>query len=628
MVNEVEFLGFGLGQSGIKMLKSKVEAIDGFKAPKSLKQLQSFLGTCNFYRTFLPNYSEACKPLLKLLKKNTIFSWSPDCESSFIKLKAMFQEDRFLKIPDRSEPFFLYCDASNFAVGAALHQHSKNGQLQPVAFYSRKLSDSERNYTIFDKELLAIKEPLAYWRHLLIGTAIPITIYSDHDNLTYFKSAQKLNQRQARWQQFFADYNFKIHHLPGSQNVVADALSRRKDYLNSSPQETTLLPTSLFVSALETTSMFTPLEQEALSNPASTSYQIWPIFMYGFLTSKTIPTDLPKQFKSRIHKEQDSFYVKHGQLFRKVKFNSQIVAVPYLYHEHRKEIMKQTHESLGHLGIRATFPSLLVRFWWPGIRSDYERYCKSCSVCQLNNTSTKPRPHPRHPLPDPGVPFHTWHIDFIQDLPATATGNSQILIAVDRSTRFSVASAFSNRDTGSVLSFLHQLCTRFGVPARIITDRASYFLHEFEQYCNSQGIEVAHTAAYHPQTNALVERTNGILEGILRKSCGGMWSKWDLFLDTAVFHLNCRNHATTGYSPFYLAHGVSPRLPQHNDPPRLFNFRNSEDKLLYTTRELESLGQARAASLFRSNSQAKKMAEMHDRTHHRTICEKNSKKTP
>jgi hypothetical protein len=230
----------------------------------------------------------------------------------------------------------------------------------------------------------------------------------------------------------------------------------------------------------------------------------------------------------------------------------------------------------------------------------------------MYNASNRSVRHPMHPLANSGIPFHTWHLDFIQDLEPSAQGHTNILVAVDRATRYTVAIATKDRSTSTTLSLLHHLSTRFGIPSRIVTDRGLYFMHEFADYCSSQGITLDHSASYHPQTNGLVERVNGVLEGILRKMCDGLWNKWDLFLDSAMFSLNCRVHATTGYSPFYLVHGVSPRLPNDSTPPRLFNFMDADDRDLYTNFELENLGQARAAALRRSNTQARQMAKRHD----------------
>jgi transposase InsO family protein len=179
-----------------------------------------------------------------------------------------------------------------------------------------------------------------------------------------------------------------------------------------------------------------------------------------------------------------------------------------------------------------------------------------------------------------------------------------------------MATALTRRNSDSVLGFIHMLSTRFGVPYRVITDRASCFCHEFHAYCQTQGIIHDMSSAYHPETNGLVERTIGSLKSILRKMIATEpQEKWDLFVDQATFNLNVRDHSSIGFTPFYLAHGCSPRMFPDDVPPRLFDYSNEVDRNLYTARELDLLGQSRAAALFRSNAEAAKMKTSHDSDH-------------
>ncbi len=643
LVEEVEFLGYTLKQDGLHMQKCKIQDIMDFPVPRNVRQLQSFLGICNYYRSFLPCFTEIQIPLLHLLKKTTKYEWNADCDKAFLLLKELFSTGIILELPARDKEFILFADASDFAIGAALHQMS--GQtLRPVGFFSRKLLESESHYPVYDKELLAIKDALVHWRHLLVDTKLPVVIYSDHQNLTYFKVNQKLNHRQARWQEILADFNFRIQHIKGAQNVVADALSRRADLKQKFYRNGTLLPNEVFVQAIEEQAIPAlpeaehvssnsqvevnneagddqqPLllseEVQALRNPPSTTLRTYPIFMFQYIRTSTIPESLPSHFKKRLRKERRHFAVHDGALYRKIRVNKQDMAIPYLLSVFRQDKMKETHEVLGHLGHKGTYKSLTARYWWPGMYTDYVNFCKECSVCQLNNNATRPFKHPMHPLPNPGIPFHTWHLDFIQDLPESTSGNKQILVAVDRTTRYTVATALSNRDTDSVLAFVHTLSTRFGVPYRVITDRGSCFIHEFHAYCQAQGIDHSKSSSYHPETNGLVERTIGTLKSVLRKMCAKEPpEKWDLFVDQAVFNVNARDHSSIGFTPFYLAHGVSPRIFSDDVPPRLFDYSNETDRHLFTARELDLLGQSRAAALFRANAAASKMKNSHDDAH-------------
>ena len=149
---------------------------------------------------------------------------------------------------------------------------------------------------------------------------------------------------------------------------------------------------------------------------------------------------------------------------------------------------------------------------------------------------------------------------------------------------------------------------KFGAPNEIVSDRASSFMSTvLQEYLDLQRIHHYPSTPYHPQTNGMVERMHGVLGPMITKSCQGMASKWPLFVPTAVFTLNARVHTVTGCSPFKLVYGFNPRLPGMIEPPFVFNLKNDEDAVLYTRKELESLGQARASALWRSQRQADKM---------------------
>ena len=271
-VPEVDFLGYRLGDGIITMQDDKVKAVTKYPPPQTVKGLQRFLGMCNYYRQFIPSYSKIAAPLFNLLQKGMVFSWSETANAAFEKLKASFTDNSFLALPDRSQPFILYTDSSDFAVGAALHQ-TVDGIERPIAFFSRSLTKPERNYPIYDKELLAVREALAHWRHLLVATEHPVLVHTDHKNLTYFKSPQLLNARQTRWLEFFADYNIQFHYLPGEENVVADALSRpdiTEPETEADPGKT-LLPDSMWINSIgiETHNYYTPASVVTLAKEAS-----------------------------------------------------------------------------------------------------------------------------------------------------------------------------------------------------------------------------------------------------------------------------------------------------------------------------------------------------------------------
>ena len=139
---------------------TKLSAILEWDPPKTVKQVQSFLGFGNFYRRFIHNYSTIVRPLTELIKKGQDFNWTNKCEEAFQYLKKCFTEAPILRMPDPTEPFQIECDASKVATGAVLRQKGSDGLWHPCAYFSKSFTEAERNYQIYDRELLAIVRAL------------------------------------------------------------------------------------------------------------------------------------------------------------------------------------------------------------------------------------------------------------------------------------------------------------------------------------------------------------------------------------------------------------------------------------------------------------------------------------
>ena len=211
---EMEFLGFIATTDGLKMDPKKVEAIVSWEVPKTVRDVQCFLGFANFYRIFIKNYSRVAAPLTRLTCKDKL-EWGPQAEKAFQNLKTAFTKAPILVHHDFAKAFYLETDAYDFALGAVLSQMGIDGKLHPVAFYSWKFSAAEINYEIHDKELLAIVDSFQEWQHFLEGAAHPLTVYTDHRNLEYFMSAQVLNRRQAWWNMSLSRFDFVITYQLG-----------------------------------------------------------------------------------------------------------------------------------------------------------------------------------------------------------------------------------------------------------------------------------------------------------------------------------------------------------------------------------------------------------------------------
>ncbi|KAA0059723.1 pol protein [Cucumis melo var. makuwa] len=219
-LRKVTFLGHVVSSEGVSVDPAKIEAVTNWPRPSTVSEIRSFLGLAGYYRRFVEDFSRIASPLTQLTRKGTPFVWSPACESSFQELKQKLVTAPVLTVPDGSENFVIYSDASKKGLGCVLMQQGK-----VVAYASRQLKIHEQNYLTHDLELAAVVFALKMWRHYLYGEKIQI--YTDHKSLKYFFTQKELNMRQRRWLELVKDYDCEILYHPGKANVVADALSRK-----------------------------------------------------------------------------------------------------------------------------------------------------------------------------------------------------------------------------------------------------------------------------------------------------------------------------------------------------------------------------------------------------------------
>ena len=197
-VREVEFLGVVIGPERIKMEKEKVKGVLEWPMPKCVKDVQKFLGLANYYRQFIERFAIVARPLHNLVKKDKKWDWTERQEKVFKELKEWFTKEPVLAAPDIDKKMRMEVDISDYAMEGVLSMECKDGLWRPVAFLSKLLNETERNYKIHDKKMLAIVRELEAWRHLLEGVQTKFEIWTDHKNLEYFMKVQKLNRRQAR----------------------------------------------------------------------------------------------------------------------------------------------------------------------------------------------------------------------------------------------------------------------------------------------------------------------------------------------------------------------------------------------------------------------------------------------
>ena len=522
-VLEIDFLGYVLSTTGVSMEHDRVNTIRDWPEPKSVKDVQIFLGFANYYRRFIKRYSYIAGGLTSLLKKDRTFTLTPEALSSFNQLKDAFTSAPFLRHFDPSLPITVCTDASDFAISGILSQtHEKRPH--PVAFYSRKLTSAEINYDTGDKEMLAIIETLKHWRHYLEGARYTVRVDSDHKNLETFLSTKVLNRRQARWLMLLSNFNLEIKHLQGILNP-ADAASRRPDY------------------ALGALGSF---EGEDELKGLQNSY-----------------SDDPKA--SEIIKKLSDHPVHPWEYKNGTLFHDGLVYIPDKP-ELRLFVIRSHHDDplAGHFGSKKTLELITRSYFWPGISADIDRYTRECHIC---NRAKGPRHAPHGelvPLPPPTKPWTHITMDFIVKLPASADAKfDSILVIVDRLTKMAHFIPCHETDKASVLAnyFLRDIVRLHGLPDSIISDRGSTFRSFFwTTLCKKLNINPKFSTSFHPQTDGQTERTNQTLETYLRSYVNYLQNDWADLLPLAEFAYNNASSATTKHSPFFANYGFHPRF--------------------------------------------------------------------
>ncbi|QRW26206.1 Retrotransposable element Tf2 protein [Rhizoctonia solani] len=551
-VTSVEYLGIIVSDKGFSLDKLKIQAVQEWPVPTKVKEVQSFLGFANFLCCFVANFSHIARPLHNLVKKDIPWKWEVKEQEAFQNLKDAITNAPVLCHADPTKPYFLETNASGAALGSILSQRQEDGRLHPLGFLSESFKGAKQNYNTHDKELLAIIWSFEYWRIFLEGTLHPITVFTDHRNLEYWKESCTFNQRHARWHLLLAGYNFQIVYRPGKQSGKPDALSRQADHANIPPADQTMLPDPVFANV----ALVLPEKelQRQIKQSLDQDESLEEILQFLQNKSKA-PPSIKRAFKD--------YKMEAGLLF----YQGQIV-VPDVG-TLRTDLLRIFHDSplAGHPGRQRTLELVLRNYYWPGIRADTYWHVDSCETCQRIR-KPKYASIPPQPLELPTRPWQHVSYDMIVDLPKDGNHNS-ILVIIDSFTKYGIFVKCSKKLKAPELAelFLEHVWKRHGMPKKTISDRGRVFNNKFLKALYKRlGIDPHFSSAYHPQSNGQTEQVNPSIEHFLRAYSGVNQQDWTKWLPMAEFAYNNAVHSSTGKTPFKALYGWEPTLTPSNVP--------------------------------------------------------------
>lgn len=611
---DVTYLGHHISCEGIQPDKNKYATILNFPVPTNADEVRRFVAFTNYYRRFIPYFSDLSAPLNNLLKKNVKFEWTKDCEKAFRTLKQKLLSPVILKFPDFTKKFILYTDASKIATGAVLTQ--KHGDIElPIAYASKNFTKGEKNKSTIEQELTAIHWAITYFRPYLYGRRF--TVKTDHRPLVYLFSMKNPSSKLTRMRLELEEYTFDIEYVKGKENVSADALSRiciDSDELKN----ISCLP-------IQTRSMTKQqnnqhnYDETTNSNVTETdhlrAYESvnnldafnMPKVIFDFDNNKSCTRLLTKNQKRIIAQEQifyngntinlqrslqtldnmakkteiktlamkmndKIFTLIPREIFKKacnenLKYTTIILYVPAQIindEETIKKIISENHDTPtgGHIGTCRLLQRLRSKYYWSNMKRTIAEYIKQCDMCIKNKHRIKTKEKFTETT-TPTKCFELISIDTIGPLTKSKIGNRYALTIQCDLSKYIIIAPIPDKNAQTLAkAFVENLILVYGCPKAIKSDLGTEYKNElFKNICEFLKIHQKFSTAYHPETIGSLERNHRVLNEYLRHFINEQHDDWDTWLHYYTFCYNTTVHTDHNFSPFELVFGRIANTP-------------------------------------------------------------------
>lgn len=543
--NEVKYLGHILSENTVRPLwGDNLTAIRNFPVPKTKKNVRQFLGKVNFYNKYIINSSMLLEPLHNLLRKNTEFQWTEQCQKSFEEVKNHLCSQPILAIFDPKLKTIIETDASEEGIGAVFKQCQENGEVKPVAYFSKKLKDYQKKKKALYLECLAMKEAVKFWQHWLIGSTFQII--TDHKPLENQRINTRSDEELGDMLLFLSQFDFRVTYRPGKENLEADSLSRNpvlEDF--EDPEE--LIKT------------------------------------VNFLSLTDIKTD-QKEHLSEV-KAPRKTREENGIIYKMNSKSPRIIISEKL----AETLIPKIHKEYGHIGSGHVINKFRRFYYTKNLESKVKTYCQNCEIC-IKNKKRKPNTYGFLSQLGPArSPFEIVSLDTIGGFAGNRSSKRYLHLLVDHFTRYAFISTSKNQTADDFIRLIKKVNDKHRIQTLLTDQYSGINSGDFKNFIKKEGINLIFTAVNNPASNGLNERLNQTLVNRIRCKINETHRRaWSVVAEECVQEYNSTDHSVTTFSPEYLLFGrTSPIVPTSLEPrtdlarDRETAYENSEKKHNY-----------------------------------------------
>ena len=539
------YLGHLISERGMAPDPEKLSTLMQYPVPGDADQLRAFLGFVGYYRVFIPDFSSVASPLTQLFKKGVQWNWSTECQEAFEYLRKCLISRPILEYPDYDKKFLIATDASGYGMGAVLMQEH-DGIEKPIAYASKLLTKAEKNYSVTEKEGLAVVWALKKFKTLIYG--YPIEIFTDHQALVHLFRNKISEGRLGRWCLSVQDFNPSITYRPGKRNILPDCLSRLREETGTTSENDESEPSAV----------------RLVRNPKSASY---PKKIGVWNEDEIANAQRADEEVGRLIKDIEAgksvggeYYLCGQTLFIRTPIGYALV-VPEPLVFNAIALCHDTSLS-GHGGVERTLARVKERYHFKNMRELTEEYVKTCHSCAMHKPRTEGKVS-LYKYPVPGKPFERVSMDIMGPFARTQRGYVYVLVFVDFLTRYvEIAPLRSRRAEEVAEAFRRKIIRNHGSPKVLISDNAAEFTSAlFKELCKLLHVNKVEITAWTPIANGLCERSNSKVLCAIRHTLDSKQRKWDSCLPDVQVAINSSRNQSIGMTPYFALYHQDMRMP-------------------------------------------------------------------